>query len=226
LWSLAVEEQFYLVTPLVVRLTRPRNLKWVLFAVIAIAIGARLWYRFVFHDPPIFITTRTIGRVDSLAIGMLAAILVRSEAASRWLSDNLRALRALLVFLGVGVLLLFLFSYGSSTAGMQTVGFTWMACFYTALLLLAVQNRTGSWASFLRNPFLRELGSVSYCVYLIHVVVNVTLHAVILRSPPRISNLAGVLVTILAVAVSYGVAKLSWICFEGPLQRRGHAYKY
>ena len=125
-----------------------------------------------------------------------------------------------------GVLWLFLYSYGSITLGMQTFGFTWMAFFYATLLLLAVQNRTGWLAGFLRNPLLRELGTVSYCVYLIHVVANVSLHAVILHHAPRISTLSGALVTILGICLTYGIAKLSWLYFEGPLQRRGHAYKY
>jgi len=226
LWSLAVEEQFYLVTPLVVRLTRPKNLKWILFAVIVIAVGARVVFRFVLDGSPLLVATRTVCRMDALAIGMLGAILVRSEAGWQWLAQNLLTLRVILTLFGLGVVALFLFAYGSISPAMQAVGFTWLAGFYTTLLLLAVGNHGGWLASFLRIRLLRELGSVSYCVYLVHVVVSVTLHAVILRQPPRISTSSGVLVTLLAVLVSYSVAKISWIYFESPLQRRGHAYKY
>jgi len=157
---------------------------------------------------------------------MLAARLYRSEAGSRWLAEHLPALRAILTVAFGGVLWLFIYAYGSVTLGMQTFGFTWMALFYGTVLLLVVQNRTGWLAGFLRNPLLRELGTVSYCVYLIHVVVNVSLHAVILHHSPRISTLSGAIVTIFAVFLTYCIAKLSWIYFEGPLQRRGHAYKY
>jgi len=226
LWSLAVEEQFYLVTPLVVRLTRPKNLKRILFAVIVIAVGARVVFRFVLDGSPLLVATRTVCRMDALAIGMLGAMLVRSEAGWQWLAQNLLTLRVILALFGLGVVTLFLFAYGSISPGMQAVGFTWLAGFYTTLLLLAVGNHGGWLASFLRIRLLRELGSVSYCVYLVHVVVSVTLHALILRQPPRISTSSGVLVTLLAVLVSYSVAKISWIYFESPLQRRGHAYKY
>lgn len=226
LWSLAVEEQFYLVAPLVVRFVPPRHLKWILAATVLLAIFARVYFRFISHMEVTAITTRTVCRMDSLAIGMLAAVLVRSESASGWLRANLHYLRALLAVLAAGAAWLFLYSYGSMTAGMQTLGFTWMAAFYAAVLLLAVQNRSGWLAGFLRARLLLELGSVSYCVYLIHLVVNVSLHAVLLHHPPQISNLTGLSVTVLAVLVTYSVAKLSWICFEGPLQRRGHAFKY
>lgn len=109
---------------------------------------------------------------------------------------------------------------------MQTIGFTWMAAFYATVLLLAVQNRSGWLAGFLRVPLLLELGTVSYCVYLVHQVINVSLHALIFRHAPRLSTPLGALVTVLSVLIAYCIAKLSWIYFEGPLQRRGHAFKY
>ena len=226
LWSLAVEEQFYLVAPLAVRLVPPRYLKWVLALVVVLAFLARLYSRFVDHMPVTMVTTRTLSRMDSLAIGMLAAILVRSESGRSWLGQNLVKLRVILGFLTAGVVWLFFFSYGSVTRGMQTIGFTWMAAFYAAVILLAVHNRSGWLAAFLRVPLLLELGSVSYCVYLVHLVVNVTLHALLLHHSPKISTLSGVLVTVLAVVIAYSIAKLSWIYFEGPLQRRGHAFRY
>jgi peptidoglycan/LPS O-acetylase OafA/YrhL len=226
LWSLAVEEQFYLLAPLAVRVIPPRHLKWLLGGVVLAAILTRVYLRFVVDLPVEMLTTRTVSRMDSLAIGMLAAVLVRSEGGQRWLGQNLTALRAILAALAAGALGFFLFSFGSNTVGMQLIGFTWMAAFYAAVLLLAVVNRSGWLAGFLRTPLLLELGSVSYCVYLVHLVCNVSLHALIFRHAPRISTPAAALVTALATVLAYGVAKLSWNYFEGPLQRRGHAYKY
>jgi len=226
LWSLAVEEQFYLVAPLVVRLTSMRSLRWVLAAVTLAAPLIRIYLRFGAHLAVTAVTTRTLCRLDALAIGMFAATLLRSAPAALWLREHLRALRGILAALAIGVGLLFIFSYGSMTSGMQTIGFTWMALFYAAVLLLAVINQRGWLARFLRVGLLRELGTVSYCVYLIHVVANVGLHAIILHRSPRISTISGAAVTALAILATYCVAKLSWLFFEGPLQRRGHAFKY
>jgi peptidoglycan/LPS O-acetylase OafA/YrhL len=57
--------------------------------------------------------------------------------------------------------------------------------------------------------------------------VNVVLHAVLLHKVPRISTGKGAAVTVLAAFVTYGVAKMSWLLLEAPLQRRGHTkFKY
>lgn len=226
LWSLAVEEQFYLVAPLLVRLASMKTLRWLLFSVALAVPLIRTYLRFVAHMPPPEITTRTVCRIDALAIGMLAATWVRSPTGAAWLRSNLASLRWILGVLTLGAGALWACAYGSTTVSMQTIGLTWMACFYAAALLLAVSNTSGWLARFLRLRFLRELGSVSYCVYLIHLVANVGLHAVLLHHSPRISTVGGALVTVLAVALAYGVAKLSWTFFEGPLQRIGHAFKY
>ena len=109
---------------------------------------------------------------------------------------------------------------------MQSFGYTWMVLFYVVILLLAVGQSDGLIARIFRIRWLRELGVVSYCVYIIHLVVNVVLHAVLLHKSPRISTAKGAVVTVFAGFVTYAVAKASWIVFEAPLQRRGHAFKY
>src|SRR5215472_17019015 len=68
LWSLAVEEHFYLAARLVVRFTSMRSLRWVLVAVIVCAPLIRMYLRIVSHVPPTVITTRTPSRMDALAI--------------------------------------------------------------------------------------------------------------------------------------------------------------
>ena len=77
----------------------------------------------------------------------------------------------------------------------------------------------------MRMAWLKELGKVSYCIYIIHLVVNVGCHTVLHKSP-QISTPTGVAVTIFAAAVTYLVAKTSWSIIEIPLLHRGHAFKY
>jgi peptidoglycan/LPS O-acetylase OafA/YrhL len=82
------------------------------------------------------------------------------------------------------------------------------------------------WASICRWPFLRELGRLSYCLYVIHQAVNLICHEVLLGTSPRFLGWSTAGVTAFAALLTYGLAKLSWAFFERPLLRRGQAYKF
>ena len=71
-----------------------------------------------------------------------------------------------------------------------------------------------------------ELGKVSYCIYVIHEVVNLLCHFFLLHDVPKFVSWRAVAVTLLAAFVTYGIARLSWISLEYPMLRHGHRYKY
>jgi peptidoglycan/LPS O-acetylase OafA/YrhL len=225
LWSLAVEEQFYLVSPVVVRLFSMRLLTIFLGGVIAAAPLLRMVLR-AEHTDPWLVSVLMPCRADSLAIGMLAAVLWRRDRFREWLSDHGGTLYAFLAVLSAGVVALWKWSPQSQTWGMESIGFTWLAAFYVAILLLALSRRDGPIARLARMAWLRELGRVSYCIYIIHLAVNVIFHSLLRRASPATSDWRGVAVTLLAALATYGIAWCSWKIFEGPLVRLGHSSKY
>jgi peptidoglycan/LPS O-acetylase OafA/YrhL len=226
LWSLAVEEQFYLGAPIVVRAMSERALRRFLAIVIVAVPLVRIFLLKVVHVPSSEVTTLMVSRADALAVGMLAASLTRGENPVFSVERNVNLLRALLAVLFLGVAVFWKFSLQSTAFEMQSVGYTWMALFYGTILLLAVGHPRGWIAGFLRLRLFREVGTVSYCIFLIHVVVNVIVHTLLLHHSPRASTLQGALVTVLAAFLTFGIARLSWQFIEVPLQRLGHAFKY
>ena len=73
LWSLAVEEQYYMIWPLFVWLFSFRNLKAILITVIILSFGLRCY--FVAHEyDPYFLWTFTPIRLEAIAIGSLLSI--------------------------------------------------------------------------------------------------------------------------------------------------------
>lgn len=226
LWSLAVEEQFYLIAPFLVRFASPKSLTRILVAVIATVPLLRVFLLGVMHVPTSYVSVLMPCRADALAMGMLIAVLYRTEKFSQWLREHPSLLSMAFALLAAGVVGLWLFSPQSSTLGMQTIGYTWMSLFYATLLLLAIVHPKGFVASFTRIGWLRKLGVVSYCVYIIHLAVNVVLHAWLLHSSPRISTPKGAAVTGLASILAYAAARLSWVLWERPLQGVGHRFKY
>ncbi len=100
LWSIAVEEQFYLLWPLIVRARRSRNIVAAALAMLAISMVARsiCWMS---DAPSSFVWTNTLTRLDPLAGGILFAVLTMRR---RFNPHPL--LRMALLVLGVGMILL------------------------------------------------------------------------------------------------------------------------
>jgi len=225
-WSLAVEEQFYLVAPPLIRFLTPRRLVFTLGAILCVAPVLRL-LTFRYMNEGTYVAFFFMPcRADSLAWGVLLAAGWRESWFREYVRRNGANLsRALLIlFLGVGGLLWWLIHPTSWVT--ISIGFSWLAIFYSALLLAVVSGSIGWLAKLMRWRFLVWLGGVSYCVYLLHVSFNYFVHQVFLHADPQIYNARGVGLSVLALAMTLAVAKLSERYFEKPLIRRGHSYSY
>jgi peptidoglycan/LPS O-acetylase OafA/YrhL len=74
--------------------------------------------------------------------------------------------------------------------------------------------------------WLRELGKVSYCVYLIHMAVGMFCQALLIGLLRRVSSWQFIAATCGAVVLTYAIARLSWAYFENLLLQKGHKYQY
>jgi peptidoglycan/LPS O-acetylase OafA/YrhL len=225
-WSLAVEEQFYLFAPPLVRCLSVRRLIWALAAIVCAAPVVRYlafhWLRGFYYLPQYAMPCRA----DALALGMLAAVAWRRPDFRGYLQQHPAVLQRSVAYLLI--LLAVLMWWFTRPPGLVTftVGYSSLAVFYAALLLLVVSQAQGLVARAMRARWLRYLGGISYCVYLIHMPINQWAHSALLHSPARIYDLKGIGITLLAAVVTQIVAALSLKFIEGPLIRRGHRYVY
>lgn len=111
-WSLAIEEQFYLTLPLVIRRLTSRFLVYVLAAAIVAAFLFRAWLIHLGPHSAFAAYVLTPSRADALAIGVLCALWVRSEGGWNSLVAHRRWLYAAFVALALGLLLLLSKGYG------------------------------------------------------------------------------------------------------------------
>src|SRR3981081_633064 len=111
----------------------------------------------------------------------------------------------MLAVLFVGVVALVTGADVIASWGMESVGFPCLAFFYVLTLLLALTTPGGLIARLARVRWLRELGRVSYCMYIIHSVVDAVCHALLRRAPPAISDWRSMGVTVLAGFATYAV---------------------
>jgi peptidoglycan/LPS O-acetylase OafA/YrhL len=224
LWSLAIEEQFYLIAPLLIAWMSLRRLAGVLAAIVLCAPVFRtlLFLRLL----PIDVAHLMPSRADSLALGMLAAVVWRTPSAKAVLRRNAGRLKAVTAALAGGYGLLCWFAPGSETLPIISIGFTWIAVFYVLLLLVVMTDRESHITAVMRLPLLRSIGRVSYCMYVIHLVVSLFLYSVVLHVRPEIVTLPVAALAILAAVVTYSLARASWWLLESPLVRIGHRFRY
>ena len=226
LWSLAVEEQFYLVVPAVIRWVSTRALPWLLCVAIIVPPALRVFlaYRLPAHpDAPYMLTA---CRADALAIGMMLAFGWRNE---RW-KAAFRRYKGLVYFfcaalLGASLCLAIRMASPYSLE-MYAWGFSVIDFLFATLVAIAIMAPATVWGAFCRLPFLREVGRVSYCMYVIHQAVILGCHELVFHRLPRFDSWATALVSLLAAMTTYGIAALSWRFLEHPLLRKGHAYEY
>lgn len=173
LWSLAVEEQFYLFWPAVVRNVSTRWLLRIGVAIVALSPVSRL-LTFYFGRQNGYVSFQsydyTWNSADGLACGVILCVLLREFTPRR------RSLfRALCILLLISAAIWALGSpFGIITrqrpmgAALQVV--PWHFAF-TALVGLFLLAGTSRYAAMVRPRSLRFFGEISYGLYLAHVLI-------------------------------------------------------
>jgi len=99
-----------------------------------------------------------------------------------------------------------------------------MSVLFACYMLLFARRWRG--LAFLESPIWQFLGTISYCLYLIHQPIAGIMHGFILGARPDIATASQILVTFAAMFTSVGVASISWVLLEQPLLRIGRRWKY
>ena len=215
LWSLAIEEQFYILWPIVVYFSWPKAL-WrltICLAIGALAIRVSLvaggW-------SPFSVYVFTFSRMDSLCIGALGAQLIRNSEGSILLSSTLRN-RLIAIFCCAALLLLTTSGPKPLSPVVCTIGFSCLAiCFGLVVLSVYFASEGSSSHSFLSNSTLVFFGKYSYGLYVLHVFVR----AVLVRVAPEPFLLYGsqliwqVMFMFVGFGTSVCMALGSWHLFE------------
>jgi peptidoglycan/LPS O-acetylase OafA/YrhL len=195
-WSLAVEEQFYLFWPLVVRFCNEAQLRKIAIAVICLSPALRLYLSL--HQADIY--ANTFCRLDGLMAGALLALVIRSDG----FLPSMFVMQAWITFLVSAPFALIFEALHArwivfSLTAVASVSFVYLALFSTRRWLQA----------FLTNRLLVYTGTISYGIYLLQ---KIPLDAVETFHLDKHQFLALPVTT----AATYAMAALSWNLLEKP----------
>jgi peptidoglycan/LPS O-acetylase OafA/YrhL len=223
-WSLAVEEQFYLILPFLVhRFSSPKNL--VRLALLFIVIGpvsrALVAYGMHIHNW-MFTYPLLPTRCDALGVGMLIAILYRSRDAWGKITNARWPIVGAVV---AAVVLPTAVIFGFAQERTFVLSYTFIACSYALLLISAIVSdnpvsRVLSW-----RP-VRFLGNLSYSTYLLHPLLLRASFYVFRQSEPQLRSWNDMPLIGVALAATLLLSWMSWSFIERPFLSLGHRFRY
>jgi peptidoglycan/LPS O-acetylase OafA/YrhL len=226
-WSLAVEEQFYLLLPAIIRVLPKRFLLPVAVALAFGSAGARsLMYLQYGPSWGTAAYTLIVSRADALMLGVICAVLLRDSRCKKFLTENIWILKASFAIFGLGVAVLTYKGWGMGTMPMCTLGFTCLALFYASLLMVALISPEGVLSRGFRATWLMWLGTIAYALYLFHEIILDATFRLLRHHTPIMAGGLDALSALLALVVALCLARLSWIYFESKLVRIGHRFAY
>jgi peptidoglycan/LPS O-acetylase OafA/YrhL len=228
-WSLAVEEQFYLVWPFVVLSFNRTTLYRICVGCIVGSLALRIWL--LFNGLPVAAYVLPFARLDSLAMGGLLAIWVRDPGAypavARYAPKVLLACSGLIA--GIFVIKGAFWPWGRFV---HTLGLSIVAVASSSLIATVLFRPDATWlGGVFRSSPMRFLGKYSYGIYVVH-------HPVIMilgRSRLGASEwptwggaeiLGQLFVLVAGGAFSIILALVSWNLLEAPMLRLKDRFPY
>ena len=181
LWSLAVEEHFYMLWPVLVHRFSPRTLTVILMGICS---GTPLLRMLLLPRHPGVNGFFTWVSLDGLALGALLAIWLRSQSFQR---RKLLAFSTTTFLLGCAGFALVLRYPFATIALMATMCNLAAAGLISGMLLLG----TSTWRWLVDRPFLRFCGYISYGLYLIHLLMFRSSELLLLPATGRLESQVG-----------------------------------
>lgn len=154
-------------------------------------------------------------------LGAILSVVVRHDACVVLIKRNVSLLYAGLAGLVAGAVAM---TFRPSTFG--NLVYTWLACMYAVILLIAVSDR-GAWVSgLLRNQVLVWFGIMSYGLYMYHQVIAGLMHGAFGEGVPSLATAKGVLLTAVSFVLTLIITAASFYLFEQRFVRFGHTFRY
>ncbi|HXM34622.1 MAG TPA: acyltransferase [Pyrinomonadaceae bacterium] len=218
-WTLAVEEQFYLVWPFLMLLVPARHLLKIIVGSVVLAVLFRFVTVRVFHEA-LAAGVWTFGCLDSLGLGGLLAFFSHDARLSIHRERFLRWSIALGSLITVGLTFLYIRNVGTSLiAAFLCLG---LSLIFMAIIARAADGMQGRMKLILEATPLIYIGRISYGLYVYHNFMPGIVQLFYRSTGDRRGT---VLAAIAATALTFLAAMVSWHLIEKPISRLKQSFR-
>ena len=221
-WSLAIEEQFYLLLPALIFLINRKFLTILIVFLIILAAVLRF-----FSYPDNFLTYMSFQcRMDNLFAGVLIAMLFEKEKNVDFLKTKRTIIYAIFFILS-GLMLYISYHNLNKFNNLNSLNYSYFMLFFSTLIIIAVLFKDSIIAKILRFKLLRQIGTVSYGIYLFHVIVIDLVYRILKMNGIYIlNNFQVILIALVSFIFTFSISLLSYHFFESKLIKYSHKYTY
>jgi peptidoglycan/LPS O-acetylase OafA/YrhL len=222
-WSLAVEEQFYLILPFVILFYKKSNIPAIVLGGVIISIIFRATFGPLFEG---WLGSYVLlpARMDALLIGVLIAYYHLNGKLLLVLKDSGKTLFYFILLLFV--MLMSTIMWGDSEITGGTFNHTFYAIFYGLILIYALISENKLKERILSLKLFSFLSLISYMVYLTHKIFLGFFFQIFLQKDPQIANLHDLTISGLAFISCIAFSTISYYLMEKPLIKIGKKFNY
>lgn len=217
LWSLAIEEQYYVFYPIILYLLlKLNNKKLVMSILFIISLVSMLTMAILFHlhhdISRVYFGTDT--RLQTLLLGSLLAFLWPPFSLKKDISKGLKSSIDIIGLVSTVVLLVLFVVVKYESSWLYHGGF-YAISLLTLLVIASAVHPSGNFAKAMGNPLFVYIGKRSYSLYLWHFPVIVFTHKHFVAG--QIPWYA----YIIDITLMLAMTELSYHCIENPIRRKG-----
>jgi peptidoglycan/LPS O-acetylase OafA/YrhL len=210
LWSLAVEEQFYLIWPFVILIVKRAKVLFVFMLALLVTVIALRYFLWIYKiENFAYFNLYTFSRIDGICIGSMLALLRTFN------KKGLKKFTPAIVFTLAGLNFLFYF-FNKKTQFtlpfMAIVGYTTFAVLFALLVNEGVEGKSKVISIIFNNKILKFFGKISYSLYVFHwplhllilpyimkwISISLDQRIYVLIVSASLTTLAGILLSILS----------------------------
>lgn len=237
-WSLAIEEQYYLIFPFLIYFLKGKKLTSLIILLILTSIITRT-YIAAKGFPIFYQSTMLFTRADSLLLGALLPILFQNF---KYDTKRIQNISLQFLLLGLTGLILFLFwqantfnkesilkDFGNNNLKGNFIGqykYTFIALLFSGLIGMIAYDESNIIKYLIRileTSWLKYLGTISYGLYLFHYPIHVIYDQIAIKLEIKDHLILGLSIQLFLTFIT---SHFSWLYFEKPLLKLKNKFHY